>query len=308
MRRNRNRFLGCFAGLAVGDAVGAPLEFFRRGAFEPVTDMTEGGKLEIRKGEFTDDTSMALCLADSLVSLNGFDPADQMERYGRWVMNGKFSSRANAFGFGQTFMTAWFQYRKTKNPYAGLVNPKRPGNGCIMRLAPVPLFFYPDEERTVHYSGESSKTTHGMPESVYASRLFGRMLFLALSGGTKDEILFGSPPEPDAPKIVRDISLGAYRDKKEDEIESTFFAGKCLEAALWCFHNTDNYKEAVLKAANLGGDADSTAAVCGQIAGAHYGFENIPEKWVRALKKKEVVLDMANRLLNVSADSKDSAK
>ncbi len=129
MRRDGNRFLGCFVGLAVGDAVGAPLEFLRRGSFEPVSAMTEGGKLRIRKGEFTDDTSMALCLADSLTSMGRFDPADQMERYGQWVVNGRFSSRPQAFGFGQTFMTAWFRYRKTKNPYAGTLNPKRPGIG-----------------------------------------------------------------------------------------------------------------------------------------------------------------------------------
>jgi ADP-ribosyl-[dinitrogen reductase] hydrolase len=219
-----------------------------------------------------------------------------MEQYGQWVMKGKFSSRPNAFGFGQTFMTAWMKYRKTGDPFAGSLNPKRPGNGCIMRLAPVPLFFFPDEDRTVHYSGESSKTTHGMEESVQASRLFGRMLFLALSGKSRDEILFGHPDIPESPEIVKQIARGDYRDKREDEIESTFFAGKCLEAALWCFYRTDCFRDAILKAANLGGDADSTAAVCGQIAGAHYGFDAIPGTWVNSLKNRNAILDMARRL------------
>jgi ADP-ribosyl-[dinitrogen reductase] hydrolase len=144
MERNQNKFLGCFMGLAIGDAVGAPLEFTIPGNFEPITDMIEGGKLQIKKGEFTDDTSMALCLAESLVSSNGFDPKDQMETYGQWTLKGRFSSRDHAFGFGQTFMTAFHTFRRTGNPYAGSIKPKRPGNGCIMRLAPVPLFFFPD--------------------------------------------------------------------------------------------------------------------------------------------------------------------
>lgn len=296
MNRDKDRFYGCFVGLAVGDAVGAPLEFTRPGSFDPVTDMTEGGKLLIKKGEFTDDTSMALCLGDSLTRCNGFDPKDQMENYGKWALYGRFSSRDHAFGFGQTFITAFHAYRRTGDPFAGSIRPKRPGNGCIMRLAPVPLFYFPDEDAIVYYSGESARTTHGHPESVHAGRLFGRMLFLALCGKSKVEILFDHAPDPDAPVNIQEIACGDYRFKSQDRIESTFFAGKCLEAALWCFLHTDNFRDAVLKAANLGGDADSTACVCGQLAGAHYGFQHIPKPWVEQLVKKEMILEMAERL------------
>lgn len=296
MKRNKDKFYGCLVGLAIGDAVGAPLEFTRPGSFEPVTEMMSGGKLKISKGEFTDDTSMALCLAESLVECKGFDPADQMEQYGKWALHGHFSSRDYGFGFGQTFMTAYHKFRKTKDPYAGSSKPKRPGNGCIMRLAPVPLFFFPDEEAIIRYSGESSRTTHGMPESIFASRLFGRMLFMALSGKHKEAILFDHVPEHDAPENIKQIANGAYRRKKENEIESTFFAAKCLEAALWCFYHTRNYKEAILKAVNLGGDADSTAAVCGQLAGAYYGYNDIPKTWLNHLVKSEMILKMAEKL------------
>lgn len=299
MERDKDKFYGSFVGLAIGDAVGAPLEFTQPGSFAPITEMISGGKLEINKGEFTDDTSMALCLAESLVESNGFDPADQMERYGEWVLHGHFSSRDYAFGFGQTFMTAYHKFRRTGDPYAGSINPKRPGNGCIMRLAPVPLFFFPDEDAIIKYSGESSQTTHGHPESVFASRLFGRIIFLALSGKNKNEILFDHVPENDAPEHIRQIAQGDYKNKKENEIESTFFAAKCLEAALWCFFHTDNFKDAILKAANLGGDADSTAAVCGQLAGAFYGFDDIPEDWVNTLVKKDMILEMAERLYSI---------
>jgi ADP-ribosyl-[dinitrogen reductase] hydrolase len=296
MKKDKNKFYGCFAGLAVGDALGAPVEFFPPGSFKPITDMVEGGKLKLAKGEFTDDTSMALCLAESLLRSDGFDPYDQMECYCDWALHGRFSSRDYAFGFGQTFMTTFHKYRRTGDPFAGCINPKRPGNGCIMRLAPIPLFFFPDEARIVYYSGESSKTTHGHPESIFASRLFGCMIFRALSGRSKEDVLFDHAPEPGAPENILQIAQGKYKNKKEADIESTFFAGKCLEAALWSFYHTGSYKEAVLKAANLGGDADSTAAVCGQIAGAYYGYEAIPKSWIEALVKKEMIIHMAERL------------
>jgi ADP-ribosyl-[dinitrogen reductase] hydrolase len=296
-KKDPNRCLGSFIGLAVGDAVGAPLEFSPRGTFEPIKDMIEGGYFNLKTGEWTDDTAMALCLADSLIHMNGFDAKDQMDHYSRWFLNGEFSCRKEAFGMGQTFMNSIIKYHITGDPYIGTSRPKRPGNGCIMRLAPIPIFFYPDLEKIIHYSGESSKTTHGMPESIFASRLFGQILALALAGKSKEEILFSSQmDDPDCPEIISEIAHGNYRSKPDSEIESTFFAGKCLEAALWCFLKTDNFRDAILKAANLGGDADSTAAVCGQVAGAYYGIDSIPQSWQDALAKKALIFSMAQRL------------
>jgi ADP-ribosyl-[dinitrogen reductase] hydrolase len=296
-KKEKSRCLGSFVGLAVGDAIGAPLEFSPRGTFVPIEDMVEGGYFKLRAGEWTDDTAMALCLADSLLHMNGFDAKDQMEHYSRWFLNGEFSCRDHAFGMGQTFMNSIIKYNSTGDPFSGMSHPKRPGNGSIMRLAPIPIFFYPDLEGIIRYSGESSKTTHGMPESIYSSRLFGQILGLALAGKPKEEVLFSSQiDDPDCPEIILGISDGKYRSKSESEIESTFFAGKCLEAALWCFLNTDNFRDAILKAANLGGDADSTAAVCGQVAGAYYGIDSIPQNWKDALAKKELIFSMAQRL------------
>jgi ADP-ribosyl-[dinitrogen reductase] hydrolase len=298
LKNDPNRCLGSFIGLAVGDAVGAPLEFSPRGTFQPIDDMIEGGYFSLKTGEWTDDTSMALCLADSLIHMNGFDAKDQMEHYSRWFMNGEFSCRETAFGMGQTFMNSIIKYHMTGDPYSGAYNPKRPGNGCIMRLAPIPIFFYPDLNKIIQYSGESSKVTHGMPESIFASRLFGRILTLALAGKSKEEVLFSNKiDDPTCPEIISNIANGSYRTKTESEIESTFFAGKCLEAALWSFFSTDNFKDAILKAANLGGDADSTAAVCGQVAGAYYGINSIPQNWQDALVKKELIFSMAHRLV-----------
>lgn len=297
-KRDPNRCLGSFVGLAVGDAIGAPLEFSPRGTFKPIDDMVEGGYFKLKMGEWTDDTAMALCLADSLLHTNGFDAKDQMNHYSKWFLEGVFSCRDQAFGMGQTFMNSIIKYHLTGDPFSGMSNPKRPGNGCIMRLAPIPIFFYPDLEKIIRYSGESSKLTHGMPESIFASRLFGEILALALAGKSKEEILFSSQiDDPNCPGIISEISRGTYRSKSESEIESTFFAGKCLEAALWCFLNSDNFRDAILKAANLGGDADSTAAVCGQVAGAYYGIDSIPKHWQDALAKKDLIFSIAQQLL-----------
>jgi len=299
----KERAMGSFVGLAVGDALGAPLEFSFRGSFEPVKDMQEGGVFHLNRGEWTDDTSMALCLAESLLETGEFNARDLMNRFAEWAFKGKFSSRPQSFGFGQTFFSSLIIYQRTGDPYSGSLKPKRPGNGCIMRLSPIPIFFHPDKQKVILISGESSKPTHGMPECIYASRLFGAMLEDALSGKGKEAILFGQEAEVEAPENIQDIANGNYQYKEENEIEGTFFAGKSLEAALWCFLKTDTYREAVLKAVNLGGDTDSTAAVCGQIAGAYYGFRAIPAEWVDVLAKKDIVLGMAEKLVMYSAEN-----
>lgn len=136
---NKNRFLGCFIGLAVGDALGAPIEFCRRGRFKPISDMVEGGKFQLKKGEWTDDTAMALCLAESLIESQGFNPKDQMERYRRWAHTetGYMSSRSKGFGFGQTFILSLIRYNQTANPYSGLINPKRPKIFHLIGLSPL---------------------------------------------------------------------------------------------------------------------------------------------------------------------------
>src|SRR5262249_29192732 len=158
------------------------------------------------------------------------------------------------------------------------------GNGCIMRLAPVPMFFYPDREAAVRWSGESSRTTHGADECVDACRAFGLMLFRALAGQPKESVLFdpNGLREPLSAKIEA-IAQGEYRNKPEADIESSGYVVHTLEAALWAFLRTDSFKDAILTVVNLGGDADSTGAVCGQIAGAYYGVSAIPAGWLEKL-------------------------
>ena len=292
-----DRFLGCLLGLACGDAVGTTVEFRRRGSFKPMTDMVGGGPFNLEPGQWTDDTSMALCLAESLVERDGFDPVDQLERYVRWRREGYLSSTGAYFDSGNVVDEAIEQFERTREPFCGPTEPMKSGNGSIMRLAPVAMFYHPDLDAVVHHSGESSRTTHGSQQCVEACRLFGAMLFRALSGESKEDTLLASSSAPEALHPgIQAIADGAYRNKDESEIKGSGYVVASLEAALWCFDRTDNYRDAILKAANLGDDADTTAAVCGQIAGAHYGVEGIPAEWLAKVAMRERIEELAEKL------------
>jgi len=292
----RERFLGCLVGLAAGDAVGTAVEFQPRGTFKPVTDMAGGGPFKLAPGQWTDDTSMALCLAASLVERNGFDPADQMERYCRWKEQGYFSSTGKCFDIGITTAAALRRYRRTGEANAGSADPSTAGNGSIMRLAPIPMFFLPDVDAIERYAAESSLTTHGAPECVDACRLFGRIIGRALLGQSKEEVLFADGPTFAGTKKIGAIARGEYRTKTDADIRGTGYVAASLEAALWCFIRTDCFEQAILMAANLGDDADTTAAVCGQVAGAYYGAAGIPSRWREKLALLTEITELAKQL------------
>mgnify|MGYP001011330888 CR=1 FL=1 len=292
----RNRFLGALLGLACGDAVGTTVEFKRRGSFEPVADMVGGGPFRLNPGEWTDDTSMALCLATSLVECGIFDPADQMDRYTRWMRDGYLSSNGECFDIGLTVSRALREYCQTGNPFSGSKAPDTAGNGCLMRLAPVPMFYFYDRDAAITYSGESSRTTHGATECVEASRLFGAMLHSALAGMSKSEVLLEHGLTDFSSPTVTALACGGYAAKSENEIRSSGYVVESLEAALWCFHRTDSFRDAVLTATNLGHDADTTAAICGQLAGAFYGEQRIPGDWLSKLALAGEIRGLANTL------------
>jgi len=298
MQIDLNRFRGCLLGLAVGDAVGTTVEFKSRGSFPPVTDMVGGGVFGLKAGQWTDDTSMALCLGTSLVSKNGFDPADQMDRYRDWYQNGYLSSTGNCFDIGNTVRNALERYKQTGDPFSGATDPYSAGNGSLMRLAPIPLFYFPDLEKSIKFAGESSRTTHGALECLEACQLFAEMLFRALSGLSKEEILLNPTVKISAPKLG-EIARGNYSQKTIQQIRGTGYVVNSLEAALWCFYQTSTFEAAILQAANLGEDADTTAAICGQIAGAYYGESGIPAKWLENLFMRTEIVDLTDKLSRV---------
>lgn len=295
-----DRFRGCLLGLAVGDAVGTTVEFCARGSFTTLTDMRGGGPFGLQAGEWTDDTSMALCLATSLVERQGFDADDQMRRYVAWWEQGYLSSTGRCFDIGNTVRAALQRYKATGNPYSGSSDPQTAGNGSIMRLAPAPLFYFPDYAKMLRYSAASSATTHAAQECLDACRLLAHILHHALSGSNKEEMLFSADPTAFTTATIQAISRGAYRAKSQDDISGSGYVVASLEAALWCFWRTDSFEAAILAAANLGDDADTTAAVCGQVAGAFYGESSVPQRWLQRLAMRTHIRLLADQLYQSS--------
>ena len=298
-----DRYRGALLGLACGDALGAPVEFKKPGTFVPVREMTGGGAFHLPPGYWTDDTSMALCLAESLVECGGFDGRDQLARYVDWWKAGRWSSTGDCFDIGAATRGALERFVQTGEEYCGLQDPQMAGNGALMRLAPVPLYYAREPEEAVRLAGESSGAPHGGRGSVGACRYFGGLLVGALEGRTKDELLdLRFTPaaglwrrKPLCPEID-EIALGGYKRRSPPNIRGGGYVVHCLEAALWAFCYSGSFEEAVLKAVNLGEDADTTGAVCGQLAGAYYGAGAIPERWLKALHRREEIAAMAERL------------
>lgn len=295
----RERYLGCLLGLACGDAVGTTVEFSARGSFAPLTDMVGGGPFGLRAGQWTDDTSMALCLAASLIYRRGFDARDQMSRYCNWREVGYMSSNGECFDIGMTVSAALTRFMTGHDPFAGDTGPRAAGNGALMRLAPVPMLWRRHAQATRHYAAESTRTTHGAAEALDCSRLFAMQLRAALMGAGKEAVLTPAMPPPASPKVAA-IHAREYAGKREDAIVGSGYSVESLEAALWCFLHSDDYETAVLRAANLGDDADTTAAICGQLAGAFYGIDAIPPRWLERLTMREEIEAMADALLALS--------
>lgn len=301
------RFRGCLLGLAAGDALGTTLEFTSPGTFEPIDDMVGGGPFDLLPGEWTDDTSMALCLAQSLIECKGFDPVDQLSRYLRWWKTGYLSSNGRCFDIGNTVRDALVKFQKTGKAYSGSTDVMSAGNGSIMRLAPVPLFYALNPEEVIVKSGESSCTTHGAREAVDACRYFGGLIAGAVTGAPKEELLseLYSPlpgywgERPLSPKI-EEIARGSFKLRNPPEIKGSGYVVKSLEAALWAFYRSESFREGCLLAVNLGDDADTTGAVYGQLAGAYYGEAEIPESWKSKLALRKDIELIAEKLYELS--------
>lgn len=300
----QDRYRGSLLGLAAGDALGTTLEFRAPGTFAPLDDLVGGGPFRLQPGQWTDDSSLALCLAESLVECQGMDLADQMTRYVRWWQEGYLSSTGACFDIGTTTQQALSRYLQSREPRAGSTDPRAAGNGSLMRLAPVPLFFAQDPEQAIAQAAASSRTTHGAQEAVDACRVLAGLIVGALQGRSREELLSpGFCPveglwerQPLAPKIAA-VSAGSYTQRNPPEIRGTGYAVESLEAALWAFHRSHDFRDGALLAVNLGNDADTTGAVYGQVAGAYYGVGAIPEAWRSRLSMRERIEGLADGLV-----------
>ncbi len=305
-----NRQRGCLIGLAIGDALGAAVEFQSPGTFEPVTEYRAGGPHGLAPGEWTDDTSMALALADSIAAV-GFDIDDQAERYLAWWRTGKYSVNGRCFDIGITTQAALSRFEQQGDArQSGDPSERASGNGSIMRLAPVPIKYahlFPDEVgKLAELAAESSLPTHASPQCLSACRYLAVLLAGLMQGCDREEVLSSDweplrklrSLEPLHPEIDA-VVLGSFRRLQPPEIQGSGYVVKSLEAALWAFRGAADYEEAVLRAVNLGDDADTTGAVCGQIAGAYWGESGIPQRWRDGLGKMHLIEAVLQKSLTV---------
>ena len=294
----RNRALGAFLGLAVGDAVGTALEFCARDSQPRLEDMEGGGPFLLPPGYWTDDTVMALALADSLAASEALDARDLMDRFFRWWQDGDYSCRGHCFDIGNTTRAALDRYLRTHDPLAGPADPGSAGNGSLMRLAPVALRFWQDRPRLAATAAEQSRTTHGAEEAVDACRAFAELLADVIGGSPRVDVL--APRRFEGSEAITRILAGSWRGRPRNKIRSSGYVVHTLEAALWSVARTGDFRNAVLLAANLADDADTVAAVTGQLAGALYGLSGIPKTWHNRLAWKDRLLEAGQRLLPAS--------
>ena len=324
-----NRIAGSMIGMAIGDALGAHVEFRPHDYLvqHPVTDLSSGGTWGLEKGQFTDDTSMALCLATSLISCSGLNLYDQLVRYKWWYRHGYMSSTGKCFDIGNATRQSLEEFERRQVDFANiyqihsdqidaLSDPELlrqfdvlcsgegvAGNGALMRLAPVPLFFFQNPVAAVDYAGRSAQITHGDQKAVDACRYYSALIVATLNGESKDQLLAdnfyenhvawfdGKELHPDVLWVVR----GSYKKHGgyEEGIRGGGYVVKALEAALWSFWSTTTFEAGALAAVNLGDDTDTTAAIYGQLAGAFYGLHGLPAHWVDQVYAKSFLLNVS---------------
>ena len=283
----RNRAVGALLGLAVGDAVGAAIEFSPKPRWAVLDDMRAGGPFNLQRGQWTDDTAMALALADSLLHDPALDAHDLMRRFLSWYDEGTYSCTGVCFDIGNATQAALDQFRLGGDALAGSADPSSAGNGALMRLAPVAVRHWRDRDALARVAALQTRTTHAAPTTLHASDVFATLLAEAIAGLPLHEVL----ASPAAARIE-----GGWRGLHRDAVRGDGYVVRSLQAAVWAVSRTTSFRSAVLLAANLGEDADTTAAIAGQLAGAIYGASGIPAEWLDALAWRERLEETAAKL------------
>lgn len=298
-------------GHAVADALGVPVEFCRREklAAKPIKDMEGFGTYPFPKGCWSDDTSMSLCVLESLTK-NKIDYEDIMNNFGKWYFKDEFTPTGEMFDVGNACSTAIEKYFKDKLPFnqCGLKDEYSNGNGSLMRIHPMALYLYTRDDFTLEEKLEiihnTSALTHAHERSKIGCGIYSFVLWELLKEPDKINIFEGLKKAmlfyrdyPEFQKYSR-IFEKPFVISKQEEIYSTGYVVYTLEAALWCLLTTTSYEECVLKAVNLGDDTDTVGAVAGGLAGALYGYNSIPTKWLEVLKRKDYIEDMCERAAN----------
>jgi ADP-ribosyl-[dinitrogen reductase] hydrolase len=299
VRGLRERFQGAMLGLAVGDALAAATQYRRAGSFAPVGDLLGGGPFDLPRGAWSDDTAMALCLAESLADRERFDAADQLVRYGRWQREGHLSATGQCLGVTAATARALAAAPWRPPPLARTQLLAQRDPEPLSRVAPVVLHAYPSVEQAIALAAEAARATCHAPRVLDACRLLAAMLHAALAGESRAQIL--APPAAvfGAHALHVEVAAIAAQSYGAGYMPPPADGGALavLDLARWCLASTSSFREGVLRAVNLGGDSDVIAAVYGQLAGAHYGVAAIPPAWRQALARAGVISELGDRLL-----------
>lgn len=305
-------------GVCIGDALGVPVEFRSREQLRrsPVTTMRAFGTHHQPIGTWSDDSSLTLCLADSLCK--GYDLEDIALKFLQWYNEEVWTPHGRVFDIGIATSQAIHRISKGTSPtLCGGTSEFDNGNGSLMRILPL-LFYIKDFpiEKRFDITKDVSRITHGHIRSALACFIYLEFALEILNKKEKweaykamqkkvREFLDNNPicsqEEMDKFHRILELKVGEYdlaplHTLKEEEISSSGYVLSSLEASMWCFLNTESYSEAVLKAVNLGEDTDTTGAITGGIAGIYYGFENIPEEWVEVLARKKDIEKLCEKL------------
>lgn len=303
-------WLNGMMGLVVADALGVPVEFMSREELRrnPVTDMRGFGTYNLPAGSWSDDSSMALATLHSLQ--NGYDLKDMMEKFVQWMIYGEYTPFGELFDIGNTCRIAIFKYAMNGDvARCGGYGERDNGNGSLMRILPICLYMYVkqkqedlSDEDVILAVHEVSALTHGHLRSKIACGLYFFLVWSILENEGNLEIVlqkgldagfayYETDPENagELAHYARLRHMDEFRHLAEYDIQSTGYVVASLEAALWCLVNTKSYKEATLKAVNLGSDTDTVAAIAGGLAGLYYGYEGIPEAWLGRVQKRDWV-------------------
>lgn len=301
--RSSDRAAGVLLGLACGDAVGTTLEFKAPGTFAPIDDLVGGGPFGLRAGEWTDDTSMALCLAESILDVGGTDLEDQLRRYVLWQTRGYLSSNGRCFDIGNATAKQLRRFRATGAAIDPSPDPEAAANGSLMRLGAVPIRWHRDVEAAIEHAAASSRTTHPAPRPVDACKVLAAMVASLVAGEPAEAVLSPDfwrwgPLHPEVEAVAR----GSWQGKQPPEVRGSGYCVDALEAAIWAVAGARSFRDAVLRAANLGDDADTTAAIAGQLAGARWGAAGIPGSWYRRLRMADRITSLAVALHDAGGD------
>lgn len=299
-RRLRNVFRGAFIGGAIGDAIGLTNELCFAPHIRTMDGIVGGGIFAVEPGTWTDDTSLMLCVADSLIAQHGFDANDQATRFVRWWRDGYLACGGRTYDIGNVTTMALFHYMQTGNPYSQVTSEHAAGTGAMIRMVPLGLCFATQPTALVAYATRGSLITHAAPSAVCVSQLIALMAARALFCTDKQQLFAEAWPCAPLHDAVYPVMAGSYRTLHPPQIINSTYVVRTLESVLWSLWHHDSYRSGVLALANLGGRSGAACTTYGQIAGAWYGEAAIPVQWIHQIHRRDEILWYAEMLLRTA--------